>query len=123
VDVSKGKLQDFKIDLTRHSLAGHEAETHVIDGLKNATACPPTNGSQIILQGNHTAFQGIGDIKTIESNKVWKDVPMTVFLINGHILNVAFDVTKTEGHFLNVPLFGVVTSLTDQANQTNSTTR
>ena len=39
-----------------------------------------------------------------------------------HILNISFDVAKTEGHFVNLPLFGVVTSLTDQSNQTNSTT-
>jgi len=91
--------------------------------LKNATAYTPTNGTQIVLQGNHTAFRGIGDIKTIESNKLWKDVPITVYLINWHILNVAFDPSKTQGHFLNLSLFGVVTSLTNQVIQTNSTTK
>src|SRR6476660_7400895 len=52
-DVSKGQLKDFKVELTRHSLGGHNIETHVINGLKNATAYPSTNGTQIILQGNH----------------------------------------------------------------------
>ncbi len=122
-DVSNGQLKNFNVELTRHSLGGHEAETHVINGLDNATVISPSSGNnQIVLMGNNTQFQGIADIKTVETNKIWKDVPITVFLINGHILNISFDVAKTEGHFVNLPLFGVVTSLTDQSNQTNSTT-
>jgi len=121
-DVSNGKLQNFNVELTRHSLGGHEAETHIIDGLDNATALSATDGdNQIVLTGNNTQFKGLADIQTVESNNVWKDVPLTVFLINGHILNLGFDVAKTEGHFVNLPLFGVVTSLTEQSGQTNST--
>jgi hypothetical protein len=121
-DVSNGKLQNFNVELTRHSLGGHEAETHIIDGLDNATALSATDGdNRIVLTGNNTQFKGLADIQTVESGKIWNDVPLTVFLINGHILNLGFDVAKTEGHFVNLPLFGVVTSLTEQSGQNNST--
>ncbi|WP_458747015.1 hypothetical protein [Candidatus Nitrosocosmicus sp. T] len=123
-DVSNGQLQDFKVELNRHSLGGHEAETHVIDGLDNATAVTNTTGNdQITLTGNNTQFQGLANIETVETGKVWEDVPVLAYLINGHILNLSFDVSKTDGHFLNLPLIGVVTSLTEGSSngQANST--
>ena len=124
-DVSNGELQDFKVELNRHSLSGHEVETHIIDGLDNATSITNTAGSnQIILIGNNTQFKGLADIETVETGKVWQDVPILAYLINGHILNIHFDAAKTEGHFVNLPLLGVVTSLTEgsSSNQANATT-
>lgn len=112
-DVSKGQLKDFKMELNRHSLVGHEVETHVIDGLDNATGLQTSGNNQILLMGNNTQFKGLADIKTVETGNVWEDVPVVVYLINGHILNTSFDVAKTQGHFVNLPLFGVVTSLTN----------
>lgn len=122
-DVSNGQLQDFKVELNRHSLGGHEVETHVIDGLTDATPVTNTTGSnEIVLVGNNTQFKGLADIQTTETGKVWEDVPVIAYLINGHILNISFDPAKTEGHFLNLPLIGVVTSLTEGSNsQANST--
>jgi hypothetical protein len=123
-DVSNGQLQDFKVELNKHSLSGHEVETHIIDGLDNATSITNTAGNnQIILIGNNTQFKGLADIETVETGKVWQDVPILVYLINGHIHNVHFDAAKTEGHFLNLPLLGVVTSLTEgsTSNQANAT--
>ena len=123
-DVSNGQLQDFKVELNRHSLGGHEVETHVIDGLTDAAPLTNTTGNEIVLVGNNTQFKGLADIQTTETGKVWEDVPIVAYLINGHILNISFDVAKSEGHFLNLPLFGVVTSLTEgsSGSQANSTT-
>lgn len=120
-DVSNGQLQDFKVELNRHSLGGHEVETHVIDGLTDATPVTNTTGNnEIVLVGNNTAFKGLADIQTTETGKVWEDVPITAYLINGHILNISFDAEKTEGHFLNLPLLGVVTSLTEGSSSSSS---
>lgn len=123
-DVSDGQLKDFKVELNRHSLSGHPAETHIIKALDNATALTNMNGdNKIVLVGNNTQFKGLADIETVETGKVWKDVPLIAYLINGHILNISFDPAKTEGHFLNLPLLGIVTSLTERnSGQTNSTT-
>lgn len=122
-DVANGQLKDFKVELNRHSLGGHEVETHKINALDNATAITNSTGNEIVLVGNNTQFKGIADIETSETGKVWKDVPVLVYLINGHILNISFDVAKTEGHFVNLPLIGVVTSLTEgnNASQANTT--
>lgn len=124
-DVANGQLQDFKVELNRHSLSGHEVETHVINGLTDAAPLTNNTGNEIVLIGNNTQFKGIADIQTLETGKVWKDVPILVYLINGHILNVSFDVAKTEGHFLNLPLIGVVKTITEgsdgsQANATST---
>jgi hypothetical protein len=123
-DVSNGQLQDFKVELNRHSLGGHEVETHVIDGLTDVTPIINTTGNnELVLVGNNTQFKGLANIKTVETGKVWEDVPILAYLINGHILNISFDPAKTEGHFLNLPLLGVVTSLTEgsSGSQANST--
>jgi hypothetical protein len=120
-DVSNGQLQDFKVELNRHSLLGHEVETHVVDGLTDVTPVTNTTGSdEIVLVGNNTQFKGHADIKTVETGKVWEDVPIVAYLINGHILNISIDAAKTEGHFLNLPLMGVVTSLTEGSSDSQA---
>jgi hypothetical protein len=69
-----------------------------------------------LSQKGNTAIKGIADINT-DGKLKWKDVPVIVYLINGNVLNMQIDTTKTNDHFQGLPVFGTVTSLTDQNNK------
>jgi hypothetical protein len=97
---------------------GTQRHLHRIENMTNATgAVPPvTNENITLVSKNYTAFMGIVDIGQ------WKNVSFTGNLNNGNILILNVDPIKTEHHFKGLPIYGIVTSLTDrQQNQTNQT--
>jgi hypothetical protein len=110
-DVNKGNLQDFKVNITMVMLDGKGFHTHSIDKLSNVSGISTSSSTPtptISLTGNYTAFKGIADVNTNGKLK-WKDVvPVIVHIINGNILNLNFN---------GLPVFGTVTSLTDENNK------
>lgn len=44
----------------------------------------------------------------------WNDVPITVHLLNGNIINIMVNPVKTDYHFKALPVYGTITSITDQ---------
>jgi hypothetical protein len=110
-DVNKGNLQDFKVNITMVMLDGKGFHTHSIDKLSNVSGIATSSSTPtptISLTGNYTAFKGIADVNTNGKLK-WKDVvTVIVHIINGNILNLNFN---------GLPVFGTVTSLTDENNK------
>jgi hypothetical protein len=113
--VAKGNLTNLAVDITMSQIDGKEAHHHTIESLKNVTgAMSPNRGERIALtNGNYTDFKGIADITTNGEIK-WKDVPITVHLANGNIINFNIDPSKTDDHFKGLPVFGTVESIIDQ---------
>jgi hypothetical protein len=113
--VAKGNLTNLAVDITMSQIDGTESHHHTIESLRNVTgAISPDRSQQIALtNGNYTDFKGIGDITTNGEIK-WKDVPITVHLANGNIINFNIDPSKTEDHFKGLPVFGTVESIIDQ---------
>jgi hypothetical protein len=117
--VMSGNLSDFNVNIIMTQLTGSGLHTHSIANLRNVTGeIPPlTNTSTIMLRNsNYTDFIGIADINTNDQVK-WKDVPITVHILRGNIVNFNMDPIKTEDHFKGLPVFGTVTSITDQNNK------
>lgn len=116
--VMNGNLSDFNVNIIMTQLTGSGLHTHSIANLRNVTGevSPTTNTTSIMLRNsNYTDFIGIADINTNDQVK-WKDVPITVHMLRGNIINFNMDPTKTEDHFKGLPVFGTVTSITDQNN-------
>jgi hypothetical protein len=116
--VMSGNLSDFNVNIIMTQLTGSGLHTHSIANLRNVTGeVPPlTNTTTIMLRNsNYTDFIGIADINTNDQVK-WKDVPITVHILKGNIVNFNMDPIKTEDHFKGLPVFGTVTSITDQNN-------
>jgi hypothetical protein len=116
--VKGGNLTDFGTDIIMMKFDGTQRHLHRIENMTNATgAVPPvTNENITLVSKNYTAFMGFVDIGQ------WKNVSITGNLNNGNILILNVDPIKTEHHFKGLPIYGIVTSLTDrQQNQTNQT--
>jgi hypothetical protein len=117
--VMNGNLSNFNVNIIMTQISGAGLHTHSIANLRNVTGeIPPlTNTSTIMLRNsNYTDFIGIADINTNDQVK-WKDVPITVHMLRGNIVNFNMDPIKTEDHFKGLPVFGTVTSITDQNNK------
>ena len=117
--VKGGNLSDFGAEIVMMKFDGTQRHSHVIENMTNATgAVPPvTNENITLVSKNYTAFMGSVDIGE------WKNVSITGNLNNGNLLILNVDPIKTEHHFKGLPIYGMVTSLTDlqQQNQINMT--
>ncbi|GEM_PF-3538670 len=120
INVVNGKVKYFIINLQRVTLGGKLAETYTFNGLRNITAVGASvknniNGNNTVMLSsyNNTAFNGTTDIST-NGTLQFTNVPITVNLVNGLLLNVTINDTKTQNDFPNIPLLGLTTSLNDQ---------
>jgi hypothetical protein len=69
----------------------------------NATA------TNITQHGNATIIKGTASI-TLKDGPV-NNVPITLTIINGNILTISMDPSKTNNHFGNTPIFGLVNNI------------
>ena len=94
------------------TLSGVVNGPSVFSGISNSARAIPssTNDNIQLSESNNTSFQGNADFN-INGRTVFQDVPITVYLLNGKLVNLSADPVKTGGLF-TTPLFGIVTSLT-----------
>jgi hypothetical protein len=111
--VEGGNLSDFNADIVMTKFDGTQRHPHVFENIRNTTGnISPVDSEDIALVGNNfTAFTGVVDIGD------WKDVPISGNLNNGNLLIINVDPVKTEHHFKGLPIYGTVTSLTDQSGK------
>jgi hypothetical protein len=110
--VNGGKLQDFQWDVQHLTLNGKVNGTFSITGVSNSTGeVPPLSATKDIQlsKSNSTIFKANADIN-FNDKTAFNDVPIVLSLLNGKLINLSIDPTKTEGLF-TTPLFGIVTSL------------
>jgi hypothetical protein len=111
--VEGGNLSDFNADIVMTKFDGTQRHPHIFENIRNTTGnISPVNSENIVLVSNNfTAFAGVVDIGD------WKDVSITGNLNNGNLLILNVDPVKTEHHFKGLPIYGTVTSLTDQSGK------
>jgi hypothetical protein len=56
---------------------------------------------------------GITDIST-DGKVKWSDVPATVHLLNGNIINMMVNPIESDYHFKAFPIYGTVMSIIDE---------
>jgi hypothetical protein len=113
IGVEGGNLSDFNAYIVMTKFDGTQRHPHVFENIRNTTGnISPVNSENIALVSNNfTAFAGVVDIGD------WKDVPISGNLNNGNLLIINVDPAKTEHHFKGLPIYGTVTSLTDQSGK------
>jgi hypothetical protein len=111
--VERGNLSDFNADIVMTKFDGTQRHPHVFENIRNTTGnISPVNSENIALVGNNfTAFTGVVDIGD------WMDVSISGNLNNGNLLIINVDPARTEHHFKGLPIYGTVTSLTDQSGK------
>lgn len=126
--VNEGQLEDFNWEAIAYTLTGEVNGTFSVENIKdNATAIgtftddrtnnltavgPSTDvdeSKDIQLIGNHTSIESTANI-IIDNETVWKDVPISLYLLNGNIVSLTISPYQTNNSF-PLPLYGVVTSL------------
>lgn len=110
--VNGGKLQDLQWNVQQLTLNGKVNGTFSITGVSNSTGeVPPLSVTKDIQlsKSNSTIFKANADLN-FNGKPSFNDVPIVLSLLNGKLINLSIDPTKTEGLF-TTPLFGIVTSL------------
>lgn len=127
LNVADGNLTNFNVDINMAQIDGTAAHKHTIEKVNNTTGMSmlivnplkldlmtSQPGEKILLvRDNSTMFRGTADLTT-NGNVQWSSVPIHVTLLNGNILNLAIDPTKTDDHFYGLPVFGTVQSIVDE---------
>ncbi|KAA2283496.1 hypothetical protein [Candidatus Nitrosocosmicus sp. SS] len=109
--VSDGNLQNFTWNAVAYSLAGKPNGTASITGFTDAKPLGSSSDS-IALDGNSTSFAGTANLE-INGETAFENVPVALYLLNGNIVSLTLSQQATNGQF-SVPLYGIVTSLTQQ---------
>lgn len=122
-DVINGTVENFRADFIMGTPNGTQIHTHSITNLtKVYMEAFPNNVTSVSLnKDNGVSFSGIADINT-NGTVEWRNVPLTITISEGNIIgsniiSILLDSAKTDNHFKNLPIYGLVTSLTDQNNK------
>ena len=67
--------------------------------------------SDISSQGNTTSYKGTVTI-TLKEGPV-KEVPIEVKVMNNHVITLSLDATKTNKHFGDTPIYGIIPARAD----------
>ena len=67
--------------------------------------------SDISSQGNTTSYKGTVTI-TLKEGPV-KEVPIEIKVMNNHVLTLSLDATKTNKHFGDTPIYGIIPARAD----------
>jgi len=67
--------------------------------------------SDISSQGNTTSYKGTVTI-TLKEGPV-KEVPIEIKVMNNHVITLSLDATKTNKHFGDTPIYGIIPARAD----------
>ncbi len=67
--------------------------------------------SDISSQGNTTSYKGTVKI-TLKEGPV-KEVPIEIKVMNNHVITLSLDATKTNKHFGDTPIYGIIPARAD----------
>ncbi|HEX7206948.1 MAG TPA: PsbP-related protein [Nitrososphaeraceae archaeon] len=122
-DVINGTVENFHADFIMGTPNGTQIHTHSITNLTNVymEAFPNNITSVSLNKDNGVSFSGIADINTNDTLE-WRNVPLTITISEGdiigsNIISILLNSAKTDNHFKDMPIYGLVTSLTDQNNK------
>lgn len=128
LDVSGGNVTYFKSNITMITITGTEIHDHLIVfkpytsemGLLTNNTLSAHNISITIAAANNNSisqnaynniiFSGAADI-TSNGVMQWRDVPISVSILNDKVISIALDSNRIDHHFFGAPIYGLVGSI------------
>jgi hypothetical protein len=114
LDVINGKVKDLIANFTQVTTTGINPHTHTITNYKPGNS---SNSIELDSTNKNLRINGYVDVwRNGQSVKNWINVPVKIYISRGNVISIDVDPMKTDFHFGGMPIFGIVTSLTDQNN-------
>ena len=136
LDVAGGNVTYFKSNITMITITGTEIHDHLIVfkpytsemGLltnntlsaHNISITTAANNNSISQNANNNSisqnaynniiFSGAADI-TSNGVMQWRDVPISVSILNDKVISIALDSNRIDNHFFGAPIYGLVGSI------------
>ena len=101
-----GKIADFTSGFYTGHVNGANNHTHQLTNLRVQDDKP----LQLSADGS-TQISGLIDVKTNGKN-AWNDVPTTISISKGRTISIDITDNETQRHFMDQPIYGIVTDLT-----------
>jgi hypothetical protein len=125
--VAGGNVTYFKSNITMITITGTEIHDHLIVfkpytsemGLltnntlsaHNISITTAANNNSISQNAyNNIIFSGAADI-TSNGVMQWRDVPISVSILNDKVISIALDSNRIDNHFFGAPIYGLVGSI------------
>ncbi len=114
LDVIDGKVKDLFANFTQVTTTGINPHTHTITNYRQDNSSNPVKFES---KSNTIKITGFADVlRNGQPVKNWMNVPVKVTLSKDNVIGIDVDPIKTDFHFGGTPIFGIVTSLTNQNN-------
>jgi len=114
VDILNGKVKDLFANFTQVTTTGTNPHTHTITNYRQGNISNPI---EIDSKNNIIKITGYADIlRNGQPVKNWLNVPIKITLLKDNVISIDIDPIKTSYHFGGTPIFGIITSLTNQNN-------
>ena len=127
MDVTNGNVEYFIADFIMGLKDGTNMHVHSIENLKDIVVIPSSGtisgspfspgsvpGKITLTSANNYSLSlyGSADI-SVDGNFQWKDVPITINILNGNVISIFPYPSYTNNHFSGSSIYGVVTLMTD----------
>ena len=114
LDLIDGKVKNLFANFTQVTTTGINPHTHTIINYRQGNISNPV---EIDSKNNIIKITGYADIlRNGQIVKNWLNVPIKITLLKDDVIGIDVDPIKTSYHFGGTPIFGIVTSLTNQNN-------
>ena len=114
LDILNGKVKDLFANFTQVTTTGINPHTHTITNYSQGNISNPI---EIDSKNNIIKITGFADIlRNGQPVKNWLNVPIKITLLKNNVISIDVDPIKTSYHFGGTPIFGIITSLTNQNN-------
>jgi hypothetical protein len=110
-----GKIDDFTSEFYTGHVNGANNHTHQLTNLRVQDDKP----LQLSADGS-TQISGLTDVKT-NGKKAWNDVPTTISISKGRTISIDIADNRTQRHFMDQPIYGIVKDLTIMSIPSNDT--
>ena len=105
--VNNGNVTSFETKMTWYNSTGTNAHTHDLTNFKSTS--DNTQAVPINLTDKQKTIEGFTDVGS-NGRTSWFDVPTVITINDGKIISISLDDNKTNGHFAEQPLLGIVDS-------------
>jgi hypothetical protein len=114
LDIVNGKVKDLFANFNQVTTTGTNPHTHTITNYRQGNISIPI---EVDSKNNIIKINGYADIlRNGQPVKNWLNVPIKITLLKDNVISIDIDPIKTSYHFGGTPIFGIITSLTNQNN-------
>jgi hypothetical protein len=134
MNVVNGEVNYFQVDFIMGLQDGTQMQVYSIENLENIVIPPPSSSSPPIVEpvpspgqefsssllltpANNYSLSLFGYVDVLTNDTItWQNVPLSIDIFNGNTASILLYPSDTDDRFKGQPIYGIVTSILDENN-------